>query len=146
MRDIRLLVKLKRRALLSAVIALSLTGCAKEHSAIKDGAAEAGVDTLLRAYDGKGTPATGAEISEYAGQIKTAIEKQFYNPGSYAGKKCALRIKMFPDGLLMDVQIEDGDPDLCRAALDAVKKAEFPRPPSPEVYEVFKNAPLDFMP
>ena len=139
-------IKLRRWSLLSMVITLSLAGCVKEHSAIKDRTPEAEVDTLLRAYDGKGTPATGAEISEYAGQIKTAIEAQFYNPDEYAGKKCTLRIKMAPDGLLLDVQTEGGDPELCRAALEAVKKAEFPRPPSPEVYEVFKNAPLDFQP
>ncbi len=139
-------IKLRRWSLLSMVIAMSLAGCVKEHSAIKDRTPEAEVDTLFRAYDGKGVPATGTEITKYAGQIKTAIETQFCNPSEYAGKKCTLRIKMAPDGLLLGVKTEGGDPELCRSALEAVKKAEFPRPPSPEVYEVFKNAPLDFQP
>ncbi|EJJ0041416.1 cell envelope integrity protein TolA [Salmonella enterica] len=148
MRNVHLWVKLRYRALLPVVIAISLVGCVRGNPAIKNGTpeAKAEVDALLNTYDGKSIPATGAEISKYAGQIKEAIEKQFYLPSQYSGKVCTLRIKMAPDGLLLDVQIVDGDPELCRAALEAVKKAEFPKPPSPAVYEVFKNSPLDFMP
>ena len=42
---------------------------------------------------------------------------------------------------------EGGDPGiLCQAALAAAKLAKIPKPPSQAVYEVFKNAPLDFKP
>ncbi|MEY8710975.1 cell envelope integrity protein TolA, partial [Mangrovibacter phragmitis] len=90
--------------------------------------------------------ASGAEINGYASQIKSAIESKFYDSGSYAGKTCTLRIKLAPDGMLLDVQSEGGDPALCQAALAAARQAHMPKPPSQAVYEVFKNAPLDFKP
>lgn len=45
-----------------------------------------------------------------------------------------------------DIKPEGGDPALCQAALAAAKLAKIPKPPSQAVYEVFKNAPLDFKP
>ncbi|MNH19790.1 cell envelope integrity inner membrane protein TolA [compost metagenome] len=53
---------------------------------------------------------------------------------------------MAPDGLLIDVKSEGGDPALCQAAIAAAKQARIPKPPSQAVYEVFKNAPLTFRP
>ena len=44
------------------------------------------------------------------------------------------------------IKPEGGDPALCQAALAAAKLAKIPKPPSQAVYEVFKNAPLDFKP
>ncbi|EIR80982.1 protein TolA [Yersinia pestis PY-32] len=53
---------------------------------------------------------------------------------------------MAPDGLLIDVKAEGGDPALCQAAIAAAKQAKIPKPPSTDVYEQFKNAPLVFKP
>ena len=50
------------------------------------------------------------------------------------------------NGMLLDIKPEGGDPALCQAALAAAKLAKIPKPPSQAVYEVFKNAPLDFKP
>ncbi|EPQ1147667.1 cell envelope integrity protein TolA, partial [Citrobacter amalonaticus] len=94
----------------------------------------------------KNNGASGADISNYAGQIKSAIESKFYDASSYAGKTCTLRIKLASDGMLLDIQSEGGDPALCQAALAAARQAKIPKPPSQAVYEVFKNAPLDFKP
>ena len=94
----------------------------------------------------KAAGASGADIANYGSQIKAAIESRFYDASSYAGKTCTLRVKMAPDGLLIDVKAEGGDPALCQAALAAARQAKFPKPPSQAVYEVFKNAPLDFKP
>ena len=94
----------------------------------------------------KNNGASGADINNYAGQIKSAIESKFYDASSYAGKTCTLRIKLAPDGMLLDIKPEGGDPALCQAALAAAKLAKIPKPPSQAVYEVFKNAPLDFKP
>ncbi|MCS3432053.1 TolA protein [Klebsiella sp. BIGb0407] len=55
-----------------------------------------------------------------------------------------MRIRMAPDGLLLDVKSEGGDPALCQAALAAARQAKIPKPPSKAVYEVYKNVPLDF--
>ncbi|EIR10076.1 protein TolA [Yersinia pestis PY-45] len=57
-----------------------------------------------------------------------------------------MRIKLAPDGLLIDVKAEGGDPALCQAAIAAAKQAKIPKPPSTDVYEQFKNAPLVFKP
>jgi len=44
------------------------------------------------------------------------------------------------------VKSEGGDPALCQAAIAAAKQARIPKPPSSDVYEAFKNAPIDFKP
>ncbi|MGS6548407.1 cell envelope integrity protein TolA, partial [Enterobacter rongchengensis] len=143
---------------------------AKKAAAAEKAAAAAGVDDLLGDLSsGKNAPktgggakgnnaaptgsgntksngATGAEINGYAAQIKSAIESRFYDASSYAGKTCTLRIKLAPDGMLLDIKSEGGDPALCTAALAAARQAKMPKPPSQAVYEVFKNAPLDFKP
>lgn len=53
---------------------------------------------------------------------------------------------MASNGTLLDIQSEGGDPALCQAAIAAARQAKFPPPPSPAVYEAFKNAGLDFNP
>ncbi|EDW4373886.1 cell envelope integrity protein TolA [Salmonella enterica subsp. diarizonae] len=90
------------------------------------------------------TPATGEDIRRYALQIRSAIESNFYDIDQYTGKQCVLRIRMAPDGVILNIKSEGGDPALCRAAMKAARKAEWPRPPSPAVYNVFKTAVLDF--
>lgn len=90
--------------------------------------------------------ASGAEINSYMGQVVSAIQSRFYDADLYRGKTCDLRIKLAPDGLLIDVKSEGGDPALCQAAIAAAKQARIPKPPSQAVYEVFKNAPMRFKP
>lgn len=80
------------------------------------------------------------------GRLNLLSKVSFYDASSYAGKTCTLRIKLAPDGMLLDIKPEGGDPALCQAALAAAKLAKIPKPPSQAVYEVFKNAPLDFKP
>ncbi|WP_433961335.1 cell envelope integrity protein TolA [Escherichia coli] len=75
-----------------------------------------------------------------------AIEKQFGDASKYSGKECTLRMHMAPNGLLLEVKRESGDLDLCREAMNAIKNADIPAPPSPEVYKVFQNGVLDFKP
>ncbi|WP_106844727.1 cell envelope integrity protein TolA, partial [Escherichia coli] len=76
------------------------------------------------------------DIRLYAHQIKSAIEKQFGDASKYSGKECTLRMHMAPNGLLLEVKRESGDLDLCREAMNAIKNADIPAPPSPEVYKV----------
>lgn len=94
----------------------------------------------------KSAGASGAEINGYLGQITAAIQSKFYDASTYAGKTCNLRIKLAPDGMLISVQSEGGDPALCQAAIAAAKQARIPKPPTQAVYEVFKNAPMRFKP
>lgn len=92
----------------------------------------------------KSNGASGADISNYGGQIKSAIESKLYDAASYAGKTCTLRITLAPSGLLLDIKSEGGDPALCHAAISAARQARIPKPPSQAVYDIFKNVPLDF--
>lgn len=132
---------------LALVIATSLlAGCVKTDSAIKTRLSGDGVDDLFLPLSGKTPPQPDEEISNYVTQIQTAIQSNFYDANSYAGKQCDLRIKLAPDGMLLDVQAVDGDPTLCRAAIKATTNTSFPKPPSQAVYSVIKNALLDFRP
>ncbi|UVK77524.1 MAG: hypothetical protein FKGGLIKP_00118 [Sodalis sp. Fse] len=85
-----------------------------------------------------------AEINDYKALVSQAISNKFYDASSYSGKTCDLHIKLAPDGTLISVIAIDGDPILCQAAVSATKLATIPKPPSTQVYEVFKNAMLGF--
>lgn len=87
-----------------------------------------------------------SEVGSYAGEIKTAIESKFYDHVSFNGMTCYVRVNLAPDGLLMVIRAERGDASLCQAALKAASQAHIPAPPNKAIYEVFKNAPLDFKP
>lgn len=129
------------------VIATSLSGCVKTESVVKTTPSGNDVDDLFAPLSG-GRPnsaVVGVE-KEYAAQIQVAIQRNFYDVSSYAGKQCDLRIKLAPNGMLLDVQAVDGDPALCRAAIKAVANTTFPKPPSQAVYSAFKNFALDFRP
>lgn len=133
-------------ALSLVIAALLVTGCAKTSSAIKPVPSDQGVDEMFAAIEGKTAPVPGAEARQYAAQIRSAIQSHFQDAGSYAGKRCALRIMLAPDGMLLAVRAEEGDPDLCRAAIKAAAKARFPKAPSPAVYDALKNPVLEFRP
>lgn len=90
--------------------------------------------------------ASGPEVDGYMSQVQAALMKNFFDAQLYKGKTCTLRIKMAPDGMLISVQAEGGDPALCQVALAAAKQAKLPKPPSTAIYEKFKNAPIDFKP
>jgi colicin import membrane protein len=142
MNSVHLAFKKNLPALMLIVVSLWLTGCTKT----KAGPSAEGVDDLFAALDGKATPAAGDEVSNYAGQVRAAIQRHFYDANAYAGKTCALRMKFAPDGMLLAVRPESGDPALCQAAIKAIINTRFPKPPSQAVYDAFKNSVLEFRP
>ncbi|WP_261255536.1 cell envelope integrity protein TolA [Serratia proteamaculans] len=133
-------------ALLLVVVSLLLTGCTKTSSVVNAGPSANGIDDLFAPLEGKATPAAGDEISNYAGQVRAAIQRHFYDANAYAGKQCTIRMKFAPDGMLLAVRSESGDPALCRAAIKAITNTRFPKPPSQAVYDAFKNSVLEFRP
>lgn len=131
------------------IFACLTAGCTKDVSTNYHDSApyHAGELTKVKSVNpSESTADVSEDIRHYAGQIKKAIEEQFREPGKYSGKVCSLRMNMAPNGLLLQVKREGGDPDLCREAMNAVKHADIPAPPSPEVYKVFHNGVLDFKP
>jgi len=83
-------------------------------------------------------------IASYATKIKRSIEEKIYRPESYKGQKCTVRLLLGRDGLVMSATAENGNPELCNAALEAIRKAEIPPPPDAKTWQVFRNTPLDF--
>ncbi|MCS3432924.1 cell envelope integrity protein TolA [Klebsiella sp. BIGb0407] len=84
------------------------------------------------------------QLNAQANGIKRAIELNFVNAPSFSGKTCTLRIELAQDGALLSVKSEGGDPELCSAALTAANKAQYPPFINDEIYNLFKNAPIDF--
>ncbi|MGP4123639.1 MAG: cell envelope integrity protein TolA [Sodalis sp. (in: enterobacteria)] len=101
---------------------------------------------LIETGKAKKSSASRAEIDAYKAQVSWAISNKFYDASNYSHRTCHLRIKLTADGLLTSINIEGGDPALCQAAVSAAKLATIPRPPSPQVYEVFRNVTLGFSP
>lgn len=92
--------------------------------------------------------ASGVDINNYAIVIRETIQ---FRAGtafdSYKGKKCAVRIHLSRDGSLSGFNVEGGAPDLCNKVSDVMRGVKkLPPPSSDAVYQVFKDALLDFMP
>nr|WP_219826118.1 cell envelope integrity protein TolA [Scandinavium goeteborgense] len=83
-------------------------------------------------------------IPRYAQQIKSAIEARLYDESIYAGKSCRLKLRLASNGQVMSAIAEGGNPNLCAAALAAIKQANIPAAPDDDTYMVFKNSVLDF--
>jgi len=84
------------------------------------------------------------QLNAQAQGIKQAIERNLINEPSFSGKTCTIRPQFAPDGLLLSVKSEGGDPKLCQAALAAASKAKYPPFINDKIYNVFKNAVIDF--
>jgi len=84
------------------------------------------------------------QLNAQAKGIKQAIEHNLVNDPSFSGKSCTLRTHFAPDGLLLSVKSEGGDPELCSAALAAASKAKYPPFINDKMYNAFKNVPIDF--
>lgn len=115
---------------LAAFAAVILTaGCAPNHH-------------ITRAESMKVT-VRGNGVMHYAEAIREAIKYEMPTT-NFAGKHCTVRMQLARDGMVISARSEGGDPAFCNAALKAVQVAKIPPAPSDEVYQIFKNAPLDF--
>lgn len=83
-------------------------------------------------------------LTGYAVELRGAVQNKMPPAETFAGKRCVLQIKMQRDGVINDVNEQGGDPALCEAALNAIKVAEIPAPPTDAIYDKVKNARLDF--
>ena len=119
-----------KKHLTALSVALTLTGCGTDHH-------------ITRAESMKITE-RGNGVMQYAGQIRDAVLSKIYSPEQYAGKRCTVRLQLARDGMVISTRSEGGDPALCQAALSAVRYAKIPPAPSDEVYQIFRNVPLDF--
>ena len=127
------------------ILASLTTGCTKDVSTNNYDASLYHSDKLIKSQNlssSERTPDASEEIRQYAIQVRKAIEEQLKDASKYSGKECSLRMYMAPNGLLL--QVKRVDYDLCREAMNAVKNADIPSPPSSGVYKAFRNGVLDF--
>ncbi|MGL4725038.1 MAG: cell envelope integrity protein TolA [Scandinavium sp.] len=123
---------------------LLLAGCQGQSQQPLTKTEDAQVDELLGGLNTNSSERDEATVSGYATQIRHAIQEQLPNPGRWEGKSCLVQIRLAPDGQLMSAEVEKGDPGLCQAVLDALRKAKMPQPPNEKIYQVLKTAVLDF--
>ncbi|MGP1959404.1 MAG: cell envelope integrity protein TolA [Arsenophonus sp. NC-TX2-MAG3] len=85
---------------------------------------------------------SSSDVDNYAGKIKAAIERKFYNSDIYRGKTCELNIKLAPDGMLISVfpkSNTENDQSLCNAAIRVIKTTIMPKPPNRSIYNEFNE-------
>ncbi|HIE4798389.1 TPA: cell envelope integrity protein TolA [Serratia marcescens] len=130
--------------LLAGMFALALTGCAKNTAPSQTDPANKEVDDL---FANLGNPkAPGKEELHYLSQVQAEIQRHFNDAETYSGRSCTLSIKLAPDGLLISIRADQGDPELCQAAIKAIVNARLPKPPTAAVYEAVKSSVLEFRP
>ncbi|MGQ6394732.1 cell envelope integrity protein TolA [Serratia nevei] len=132
--------------LLAAMTALTLTGCAKHTAPSQNDPANKEVDDLFANLGDPKTPAPGKEKLHYMTQVQAEIQRHLKDAATYSGQRCTLRITLAPDGMPVGVRTEGGDPDLCRAAMQAVADARLPKPPTPEIQNALQIITLEFRP
>lgn len=130
--------------LLAAMLALALTGCAKSTAPSQTDPVNKEVDDL---FANLGNPkAPGKEELHYLSQVQAEIQRHFKDAETYSGRSCTLSIKLAPDGLLISIRAEQGEPELCQAAIKAIANARLPKPPTAAAYEAVKSSTLEFRP
>ncbi|BET44279.1 cell envelope integrity protein TolA [Atlantibacter hermannii] len=89
--------------------------------------------------------ASSKEISRYTNQLRDNIKQVFYSVDHQTGKQCRLAVELTADGKVLNVAPRSGDLAFCRAAMEAVKRADMPEL-TPELYPIFKKFEFDFKP
>ncbi|EDK4040419.1 hypothetical protein GF271_00035 [Salmonella enterica subsp. enterica serovar Newport] len=89
---------------------------------------------------------SGVSISAYAQVITEVIKYHMADSlDIYKGKSCILKIGLSRDGTVLYVVDDGGDSGLCNTAVLAVHSIKkFPPPTSDSLYQVFKDATLNF--
>ncbi|MGL4860253.1 MAG: cell envelope integrity protein TolA, partial [Enterobacteriaceae bacterium] len=92
---------------------------------------------------GQKSGASGPLSNDYNGRLASAITSKLFNCPVYIGRTCELRIRLTPEGKLLDAKAEGGDPALCQAAVVAAKEANIPAPPK-AIAKDYENTVLAF--
>ncbi|ECT5250403.1 energry transducer TonB [Salmonella enterica subsp. enterica serovar Panama] len=92
--------------------------------------------------------ASASEINNYAKVLRDTIQGKVGGVvDKYEGKQCSIKIHLSRDGSLLRFNTEGGSPDFCNEISDVMRSIKrFPAPPSDAVYQMIKDATLDFKP
>jgi len=137
-------MQLKRVMPLVLLMSLQLVACnSAGKSASETSSARSGGDSVQNLQFAEGRQQK-SEINSYAEKIHSAVRENLDNPNLYRGKVCSIRLTLQRDGTVISATAEGGDPEFCKAALLAVKRAKIPAAPDERTWQVFNNALLDF--
>ncbi|HHG8773190.1 TPA: cell envelope integrity protein TolA, partial [Raoultella planticola] len=120
------------------------TSNSPENSA--SGTQSAEVDDLLGPLNSASEVSGQAKISAYASRIQAAITKKLDQPERYKGKECTIHLLLQRNGRVMAATVNNGDAELCKAAISATARAQIPAAPDEETYHTFSNILIDFRP
>lgn len=88
---------------------------------------------------------TNDEAKQWAGKFETMIQQNWRVDASMDNQTCRLKLRLAPDGLVIDVSMLSGNADLCRSASASVLKVnKFPMPSDPDVVAKLRNLNLNF--
>jgi colicin import membrane protein len=83
------------------------------------------------------------EVERYTALIQQTIKRNLYQDDSFTGKVCRLNIKLATTGFVTSIRVLGGNEALCRAAENAVRRAEkLPVSEAADVYEQLKDINL----
>lgn len=105
-------------------------------------------DVMNRSTINNSSGVSGASIASYAQVISEVIKYHMSDlSGIYKGKSCILKIGLSRDGTVLYVVDDGGDAGLCNTVVSVVRSIKkFPPPTSEPLYQIFKDARLDFRP
>lgn len=109
----RELDKRMKDMILIAVVATLLSGCTARTSTPVD-------QKMALVTTGPLTQTEWVHAAQYS------IQSKFSVVDLYSGKRCKLLLNVTKDGLLLSTNAQGGDPELCEAAIAAVKQAKLP--------------------
>ncbi|MFA1646813.1 MAG: cell envelope integrity protein TolA, partial [Enterobacteriaceae bacterium] len=99
-----------------------LAGCAQQQN--KE------VDDLLGQLDKPSHSRTHKSAESWAQSAMRNTQDNIYDPESYSGRECTLRVSLEPSGVVNSVNAEGGDPALCQVVIAAVKGTKYPPLPA----------------
>lgn len=121
-------------------------GPSAEEIAQKKAAEEAQEKALLEAQK-KRKKYVLTELQKYQAMIKSTIQRHLLVDEAFIGKRCVVNITLARSGFVTRVNIVEGDDAVCRAAKNAVLKAEsLPVSAENDVYQELKEINLTVEP
>ena len=90
--------------------------------------------------DGQGTADRG-----YERLIKQKLSREYQVDPSFSGRECRVKINIERDGRISSHEVISGPPDICRAAVAAITRAQsVPRAKDDPTYNTYKSPIIKF--
>ena len=88
-----------------------------------------------------------SEKGKYMALVQEKIQRNWRVESSFSGKSCVVNIRLASNGLVIDAKPVEGDTQVCRSAIAAVRQANtLPVSKDPAVFAEFKDFNLRVSP